>query len=119
MKQYSLRKFQTLQKQKEFEAVFKTGQIWEKKNALKAHFKKNGLSFSRFGISISKRCGNAVFRNSIKRIVREWFRMHARAFPYSIDVVFIFNSRIDGYSPDLIRRGLDEFLEKCRLFLKE
>ncbi len=35
----------------------------------------NQLDFSRFGISVSKRIGNAVTRNKVKRILREILRL--------------------------------------------
>jgi ribonuclease P protein component len=34
----------------------------------------NHLEFSRFGISVSKRIGNAVVRNRVKRVLREILR---------------------------------------------
>lgn len=41
---------------------------------------------ARLGLAVSRRAGNAVARNRIKRRTREWFRHH-RAFLSGLDVV--------------------------------
>ena len=50
-------------------------------------FKKNRLGITRLGITISKKTGNAVERNKIKRLVREFYRLHKDIFPQRTDVV--------------------------------
>ena len=43
----------------------------------------------RLGVTVSKRVGNAVIRNRVKRRIREWFR-HARArLPGQSEIVVI------------------------------
>jgi ribonuclease P protein component len=44
---------------------------------------------ARFGITVTRKVGNAVIRNRIKRIVREGFRHTARLFPAGADVVVL------------------------------
>ena len=43
----------------------------------------------RLGLSTSRRVGNAVVRNRVKRGVREWFRSRRAALPESLDLVVI------------------------------
>jgi len=43
----------------------------------------------RLGISVSRKVGNAVVRNRIKRGVREWFRRERTSLPESLDLVVI------------------------------
>ena len=49
----------------------------------------NNLSYSRLGLSVGKRVGNAVKRNRIKRLTRELFRKNKEKFPRGYDIVFI------------------------------
>lgn len=42
---------------------------------------ENGLTHARLGITVSKKVGNAVTRNRIKRFVREVFRANRLALP--------------------------------------
>jgi len=43
----------------------------------------------RVGITVTRKVGNAVERNRVKRLVREVFRRHRTWFPPGMDVVFI------------------------------
>jgi ribonuclease P protein component len=49
----------------------------------------NALQNTRLGITVTKKVGNAVQRNRIKRVVREVFRRNRQLFPISHDLVFI------------------------------
>ena len=40
-------------------------------------------SYSRLGITVSKKVGNAVARNHVKRLIRDFFRSNREKFPIS------------------------------------
>jgi len=48
-----------------------------------------GSGRARLGITASRRVGNAVVRNRVKRWIREWFRRSGRAQLPGLDVVVI------------------------------
>jgi ribonuclease P protein component len=50
-------------------------------------FKANGLPQTRLGITVPARLGNAVFRNRVKRRIREIFRLHRESIAGGWDVV--------------------------------
>ena len=107
MKRFFFRSQQKLKKEKEFAAVFKKGKRLEV-GTFKTYYMENGLPYSRLGVSISKRVGNAVFRNRIKRVVREWFRLSCSQFRKPMDMVFTFNKAIPEYTNKGLIKSLDE-----------
>lgn len=48
---------------------------------------RNELNFTRLGLSVSKKVGNAVVRNRWKRRIREAFRLAYADLPQGIDIV--------------------------------
>jgi len=60
----------------------------------------------RLGITVTKKVGNAVVRNRIKRLVREWMRLHGWV-PAGWDIVVVAKDtaarqlHLDDFAPDL------------------
>jgi ribonuclease P protein component len=63
-----------LTKPEQFTLVYNEGTT-QKDRYLVLKTRPNQLDFSRYGISVSKRIGNAVVRNKAKRILREILRL--------------------------------------------
>ncbi|MDA0802389.1 MAG: ribonuclease P protein component [Planctomycetota bacterium] len=60
------------------------------------HAVANGLPFNRLGLSVSRRCGPAVRRNRIKRLLREGFRLTRAQLPAGMDLVVVCRLRADA-----------------------
>ena len=64
--------------------------------------KANGLTFSRLGLAVSRKIGNAVVRNRVKRRLREAVKMQLKETPLRYDFVIVArNAAADAEFPDL------------------
>ena len=50
---------------------------------------RNDLDLSRLGMSVSRRAGNAVRRNRIRRRLREAFRSSKASIPQGLDIICV------------------------------
>ncbi len=58
------------------------------------YFRKNRLDQNRLGITVSKKLGNAVIRNKVRRRIREIYRLHEEEFLPGRDMVIV--ARVRG-----------------------
>jgi ribonuclease P protein component len=68
-----LKKKFRIKKNKDFQIVFKQGKSFANRQFIIYVLKKNEQSKFRIGLSVSKKIGNSVMRNRIKRRIRQSF----------------------------------------------
>lgn len=80
MKQFGLSAFERIKNKKEFELVYTRGEVlFSSSNRLKAVFfiDRNPDTIGiKTAFAVSKKSGNAVWRNRIKRLFRESYRLN-------------------------------------------
>ncbi len=75
----------------EFAAVY-DAKARESRGPLLVYAKPNDLGRPRIGLSTSRKVGNAVRRNRIRRLLREAFRLMRHDFPQGYDLVVVVRS---------------------------
>lgn len=85
---YRLRKSQHLRDGRDFDAIYALKQRAGDDHLL-IFARRNGLAWTRFGLSVSRKHGNAVKRNRIKRLLREAFRLSQHDLPAGLDLILI------------------------------
>lgn len=78
----------------EFESIIKSG-LKIKNSYFIIYYKEKKLDNSRFGITFSKKFGNAVKRNRFKRITREIIRNNQKRFKNVHDYIIIIRKASD------------------------
>ena len=81
----------------DFRKVYNKGKSFANKY-LVIFYMKNNSEFNRVGFSISKKIGNAVVRNKVKRRMKESYRLNSNKFKKGYDIVFL--ARIKAKSID-------------------
>ena len=69
-----MKKTKILKKNYEFKKVLNNGKIYKGKQ-IEIFYLKQNISVNFLGIAISKKVGNSVYRNKIKRLIRETYRL--------------------------------------------
>lgn len=72
----------------DFQVVFSRGRRCSTQH-IRAVIYPNSGEWSRIGMAVSRKVGNAVVRNRLKRRLREIFRIHRDQAPEPTDFVFI------------------------------
>lgn len=57
-------------------------------------YSKNQFSYSRIGVSIKRKFGNAVKRNRLKRWVKEIFRQYSRVLAGNFDLMILTRKKL-------------------------
>jgi ribonuclease P protein component len=72
----------------------------------------NRGNITRLGITVSKRVGNAAKRNRLKRLIREFFRLHKNAMPKGYDIMIVALKEDGNLTFSNVRGELGSLLEK-------
>jgi ribonuclease P protein component len=72
----------------EFRTVFDRGSCF-RSPCLRVHYQRTAGGPSRMGLVVTRRIGNAVKRNRVKRLLREVYRRNKERLPCSMDIILL------------------------------
>ena len=99
-----------IKKYSEFQKVIEADNV-KKTSFFVSYRLNNELGYSRFGISVPKKIGNAVIRNKIKRQVRAAIGQSTN-FEESVDIVLIVRKTYEINEFAQIKSEIQQLLEK-------
>lgn len=83
-----MRKLYVVKNSQDFDNIIKNGNC-QKNKSFVIHSMPNNLPYDRFGISVSKKLGNAVFRNKYKRKMRAIIDNYKKLYINNKDYIII------------------------------
>jgi ribonuclease P protein component len=114
LKEFSFPAEVRIRKRAEYQAVFKQGKK-VRISYFTAFVRDRTDPHSRIGITVSKKVGNAVARNRIKRIIREFYRHRKNTVPEGRDISIIAGKGLTSLSNTQIMEKLDTLFTKIAL----
>ena len=113
MKTCSFGKDERIRKRKDYLKTYRNGTRIDSKNFI-IILSRNQSGTKRLGITVTKKVGNSVKRNRIKRLLREFFRLNKNKLPDSQDIVIIVKKEIPSLKyQDVCVELEDLFLERA------
>ncbi|WP_209125222.1 ribonuclease P protein component [Alkalihalobacillus sp. BA299] len=108
-----------IKKNEEFSMIFNKGNSVANRQFVLYVLHKEGQTHFRIGLSVSKRVGNAVMRNRIKRIIREWFHQYEDKLLQDKDYVVIARKPTAEMDFFEMEKSLVHVSKKAGVFLKD
>lgn len=117
MGEYRMRKQHRLKSNDDFQKVFKNGKSFANRQLVLYYLPKQDQTYFRVGLSVSKKIGNAVVRNRVKRYLRQAFHELETDIEQAYDFVIIARNPTKDMDYHQIKRSLTHVLSKSKLLL--
>lgn len=108
-------RLQKLKKNSDFKTVFSCGESVATRGFV-LYRRNNQTGNNRVGFVTSKKLGNAVTRNRVKRLMRETYRLYATNIKQGYDLVFIARQPSAGYDYAKAATEMELILKRGGLF---
>jgi ribonuclease P protein component len=111
MSVFSFTKEERIVKKEEFISLKRDGRRYYTDNfVLIIH--NNGRDITRLGTIVSKKVGNSIKRNRIKRLIREYFRLNKKKIPKGHDIIIVAQTKNNNLDFFKVQEELNNLLLK-------
>lgn len=109
-----MKKTEAIKLNREFRSLYYRGGSAVSKNIV-VYYRKNKRRLNRLGLTVSKKVGNAVVRNRVKRLIKENYRLREETVREGFDIVIVARNKAASSSYHDIGRDMDYLFGKCGL----
>jgi ribonuclease P protein component len=111
-------KMYRLRSNMEFRKVYNKGKNYWNRNLI-LFVKKNDLGYTRVGYSITKKIGNSVVRNRIRRQMKEIYRLNFDQVEKGYDLIFIPKKNVVDISFEKLESAMLHIMNISKVIKKE
>lgn len=105
----------SLKKNQDFKKIYQRGQSYANRLLVVYHL-PNEKDYNRLGLVVSKKVGNSVVRNRVKRRIRESYRLNENALKKGYDLIIIARVRASEADYKSIEKAFIHLMKKIHLF---
>ncbi len=105
-----------LAKREDFNKVYRFGKSSANRQFVIYVKKQHDVEQFKLGISVSKKIGNAVVRNRMKRLIKEIVRHHADHIISQVQIIIIVRKPAVGLDYNDVQKSIVHLLKKNNLF---
>ncbi|KAB8136264.1 ribonuclease P protein component [Gracilibacillus oryzae] len=107
-----------IKKNREFQQVFKNGASFANRQLVIYYLEKKDQDHYRVGLSVSKKIGNAVVRNQMKRYLRQAFIELSEEIKARYDIIIIARQPVRDCDFHQVKKSVQHLLFKTGLLKK-
>jgi ribonuclease P protein component len=111
-------KMYRLKSNMEFQKIYNKGKNYWNRNLI-LFVKKNDLGYTRVGYTITKKIGNSVVRNRIRRQMKEVYRLNFYRIEKGYDLIFIPKKNIIDISFKELESAILHIMKLSKVIKKE
>ncbi|MEH7237916.1 ribonuclease P protein component [Bacillus sp. JJ1562] len=112
-----MKKEYRIKRNQDFQTVFKSGKSSANRQFIVYVYHREELEHFRIGLSVSKKIGNAVTRNRIKRLIRQFFLEHKDLVQIK-DYVIIARKPVAEMNYEEVKKSLLHVLKVAKVLKK-
>ena len=106
-----MKKYEIVKQNNEFNDIIKKGK-YLKNEYFVIYYVDHEEDFPKFGLAVSKKCGNAVVRNKIKRQLRDLINRHKKLFSNTKNYIIMVRRGFSEISFDIMEKSFVTLLTK-------